>query len=871
MNPEQVRTVLVLSADMGEGHNATGRALAEAAQERWPGCTVRWLDTLDVMGPGIGPLFRQIYVTNVESTPWLYEYFYASLWRHRWFARSSKAFVGIWCAARLAPRLRRLQPDVILSTYPLGSAGLAWLRRRGRLDTPAAAWVSDFAPHPFWVYPELDKTYVMDPLAVQRALAAEPGTDVQVSELPVLRAFRQAGSGPARQRTRARLGVGPQDRLVMVSSGALGFGEVVATVQALLQAGDGVHVLVVCGRNAALRAAVEQLQQERDGAAAGGRLLVRGWVEDMPDLLAAADAVVSNAGGATCLEALAAGRQVLMYRPIAAHGRANAELMAQAGAAEVCLTPGQLTEAARRLVDRPAGDHSPTGSEPAALAVPLVQTMTDVAASPVRSRPPAARAGRAQPLAASDALFLNVDTEDAPQQIGTVAILDPGPAGPIGTAELVDLIEAVPRVRGRLRRGGLLRSPSWSPLPAADLSGHVDQRSLDAQEPEALAAAVDDFFSGRLDLAAPPARIRLLHGLPDGQQAVLVQVHHALCDGVVLTSALVARAMAGGRPQDAATRPSPAEPSARVAGPVRARGAAAARPGRRPDLATARHLAGGLLSLARGGRAPRSMLTDPLRTSARSQLLVDLPTQEVRRCARTHATSTGELVIALVADALPRAVPELSVPGSSVRVMVPRTMRSLRRAEGGAAHRDGNRTGATPVDLPTGPMPFTERVAGVRAALRGQQAAGQPAAARQVLTLVGVLPPGLRRWVHRRIYSPTWFNAIGTMLPAVPRGAQVYGRALPRAYPVLPLAPGTQLAFGALPTVGTIGLCLTLGPVLATRRAELAEAVRDALARAAEGPDRAGRPAGRAPTGRGSVTGRGRMTGHGIAGSGVPA
>ena len=122
------RRVLIVSADMGQGHNATGRALEEAACSIWPGIEVRWLDTLDVMGRGVGPLFRGIYVANVQRTPWLYEYFYNSLCRYRWFARSAKRFVGAWAGRRLAKHVREFDPDVILSTYPLGTAGLAWLR-----------------------------------------------------------------------------------------------------------------------------------------------------------------------------------------------------------------------------------------------------------------------------------------------------------------------------------------------------------------------------------------------------------------------------------------------------------------------------------------------------------------------------------------------------------------------------------------------------------------------------------------------------------------------------------------------------------------------------------------------------------------------
>lgn len=52
-------------------------------------------------------------------------------------------------------------------------------------------------------------------------------------------------------------------------------------------------------------------------------------------------------------EALACGRPVLMHRPIAAHGRANARLMAEAGLAVVCEADGELAAAVRRMLDTP--------------------------------------------------------------------------------------------------------------------------------------------------------------------------------------------------------------------------------------------------------------------------------------------------------------------------------------------------------------------------------------------------------------------------------------------------------------------------------------------------------------------------------------
>ncbi len=825
--------VVVISADMGEGHNATARALAEAAHQCWPGCEVSWLNTLDLMGPGVGPLFRSIYVANVETTPWLYEFFYASLWRHPWFARASKAFVGAWSGRPLARRLTELRPDVVLSTYPLGSAGLAWLRKRGRLPQPAGAWVSDFSPHPFWVYAELDATFVMHDLAVPVAEAAETGARLAVCPAPVVRAFPEAAASHAGSPVRRGLGVPDGALLVLVSCGAYGFGTVRQAVAAVLDAGGEVHVAAVTGTNATLRGELE------DGFRDDARAHILGWVDDMPALLAASDTVVSNAGGATALEALAAGRRVVMFQPIAAHGRANAELMAQAGVAEVCDTPAELTAATRRLLERPREDRraAPVDGLSTAQALELLLAgpvrSTESARRSAKRRPPAegstwpcAEVPVAQRLPAADAVFLDIDTAAVPQQIGTVVLLEPGAAGPLSIQAARRLAEAIPRVQGRLSRGRLWRSPTWRPIGrgAGPIASTAD---LDLHDPSALGRAVDEFFSHRLDLAGPPARIRLLDGLPDGRQALLVQAHHALCDGVVLIRALVERANALPADPSAGLADVPAAPS-RQAGPPpgRARGGWGHR--RRAGLL----LLDGVWSLARAGRAPRTVLAARVASASRHHVLVPLPAEAVRRAARAHGTSTGELLIALLMDAVGAAVPGACDGTGTLRVLVPRTLRGRGETATTTSLDGGNRTGATPVDLPVGRLPLAERIEAVGAVMRRQAHGDQPQAARAVLGLVGSLPPVLRRPLNRAMYRSTWFSAVATVLPGLVRDVHIAGSTVTDAFPVLPLAPGTQLAFGAIPRRDVVDVCLTLGPVLGPYGDALAGALSDSLQRA---------------------------------------
>jgi UDP-N-acetylglucosamine:LPS N-acetylglucosamine transferase len=87
--------VPIVSAAIGAGHDATGRALAQAARRNWPGCEVRWLDILDAMGPGIARLARGFYTFQIQHVPWLYNMFFRAIWKHRWYLASTRHLLGI--------------------------------------------------------------------------------------------------------------------------------------------------------------------------------------------------------------------------------------------------------------------------------------------------------------------------------------------------------------------------------------------------------------------------------------------------------------------------------------------------------------------------------------------------------------------------------------------------------------------------------------------------------------------------------------------------------------------------------------------------------------------------------------------------------
>lgn len=853
------RRILFVSANMGAGHNATARAVEQSAHRLWPEADVRHVDTLDVMGPGVGPVFRQIYVTNVQTTPWLYEYFYDSLWRHRWFASASKRFTGAWCGRRLARVVDNYQPDLIVSTYPLGSSGLQWLRRRGELDVPVAAWVSDFAPHPFWVYPDLDVHFVMHDACVGQARVAEPDAAVRVAAPPVADAFAPADRAVARD----KLGLDQSKFLAVLSCGYFGFGTVETAVDTLLDIDPRVQVVAVCGHNEQLRRRLAARGEPAE------RLLVLGWVEDMPTYVSAADVMVTNAGGATSLEAMACGRAVLMFEPIAAHGRANAELMAEAGLALLCRGPRQLRDTVRGLLNEPgrladieraalAHTESHTREDDLRLVTgggrPALSGDADHDRQPrgaVRGNDRAAV--RLRPMHAEDAFFLYTDTPSVTQLIGGVVYTE----RPIELEEAVagigERVESLPNLRRRLVAGrSRWRRPAWLLEDAIDVRQHVRERVLGADgEPATFGELVDDFFSTPLDMRKPLWEAHLVRDPAGSQSGLVVKMHHALGDGFAAIDSMAglldeaagsesrtrrsvetaARLSDGSRdsrksrrrrPLSSASAPHDGDGADRTTDPASKQAAGTlTQAGQRT-----KRVVTGTYQLARGGMAPKTPLNGPMAQGQRRHGLLSLPVPEVRATARGLGSDTNSLLLALVVDGLARLLDKRGEPtaGTSVRMMIPRTIRTLE-----TRHALGNITAAIPVDMPLGPMSPQARLADVRDRMGRQLKSGQPEATRVLIKSMGVLPAPLHARLARGAYRSRWFNAIVSVIPGPRRAQHFHGNQLTEVYPILPMAEGVGLAVGLMRWADAFSIGLTGDAGLLDDVDTLAEAVREAF------------------------------------------
>jgi UDP-N-acetylglucosamine:LPS N-acetylglucosamine transferase len=385
--PGGPKRVLILSADVGEGHAAAARALARQIESAPGEAEVTVIDGLAAMGPLLQPVVEDGYRVQLRFFPWTYTVVYWLLETVAPIRALARKLLCLFGSRPLARRIAEHDPDVVVSTYPAVTVVLARLRRTRRVHCPTVATITDLTGLFFWAQPGIDTHLVMygESLHSVERIAGE-GSAHLVRPLiasEFLDERSQAGS-------RRALELPVEGRLVVVSGGGWGVGDIEGAVREIASIPEVSAIVCLAGRN-------EQLHKRLgDDFAGEPRVHVYGFTDRMPEILAAADTLVHSTGGVTCLEAKATGTPVVSYGLPVGHARLNTRAMADLGLLRLANDTRELREHVQASF---AEHHALSGRAPHPREGLLAVAGENTLAAPELADPPHPRADPPHPHA----------------------------------------------------------------------------------------------------------------------------------------------------------------------------------------------------------------------------------------------------------------------------------------------------------------------------------------------------------------------------------------------------------------------------------------------------------------------------------------
>jgi processive 1,2-diacylglycerol beta-glucosyltransferase len=321
--------ILVLSASVGAGHLRAAQAVELALREVAPDAVVRNLDVLELTNTAFRRIYGRAYLDLVNKAPHVLGYFYDLLDRPRRPNSTRDRLRLALEKLNLRKFTRLLQeepPDLAINTHFLPAEIIAALRRKGKLTLPQVTVTTDFETHRLWVNQPCEHYFTATEEGARYLHSwGVPATDTTVTGIPIHPVFSKPKD---RAECRAKHGLANDRPVVLQLAGGFGVGPVAKLYEALLQVPRPLQLVVVAGRNEAVRAELAaHSPPERH------RVKVLGFTDQIDELMAAADLVVSKPGGLTTSEVLARGAVMVIVNPIPGQESRNSDYLLESGAA----------------------------------------------------------------------------------------------------------------------------------------------------------------------------------------------------------------------------------------------------------------------------------------------------------------------------------------------------------------------------------------------------------------------------------------------------------------------------------------------------------------------------------------------------------
>ncbi|MCC6429206.1 MAG: UDP-N-acetylglucosamine--LPS N-acetylglucosamine transferase [Phycisphaerales bacterium] len=326
-------------------------AVELALREVAPGAIVRNLDVLTCATAAFRKVYASMYLDLVNRAPHLLGWFYDVTDKAPSTTRRTDRLRVLVQRANL----KKLDPilkgekgnggpwDLFINTHFLPPEIIGRMRRKGQLPVSSRhlTVVTDFDAHGLWVQdPTAGYFVATEEAAITLGRWGMPREIVQITGIPIHPRFAKAVSS---EEARTKHGLS-QDRLVVLPlAGGFGVGPIEELYRAILTLGRPVHVCVVCGRNAKLKATLGKIK-----AGAFHKVTVLGFTTDMDELMAASDVVVTKPGGLTTSEILARGTALAIANPIPGQESRNRDYLLEHGAG---IKIGNPAVAAHKLGD----------------------------------------------------------------------------------------------------------------------------------------------------------------------------------------------------------------------------------------------------------------------------------------------------------------------------------------------------------------------------------------------------------------------------------------------------------------------------------------------------------------------------------------
>lgn len=305
-------------------HNAT-LAIEKALKELDHHVSVLNINSFNYTNPLMEKFINKAYMGVIKKAPRLWDYLYDN---PGFFKQTQRIKDSVHKSnfRKLNVLFGEFRPTAVVCTQAFPCGLSADYKRVFNIKIPLFGVLTDFFPHSYWVYNEVDYYIVPSQEAKERFIQEGiPEERIKQFGIPIDPKFAKSYD---RQKLASELHLDLSIPTILIMGGGQGIGPIKHIVAGLNKSKADFQVIAVAGTNKKLLRWLKKIALSYTK-----RLYPLEYVQNIEELMEVADFIISKPGGLTTAEALAKGLPMIIIKPIPGQEENNTEFLLRQGVA----------------------------------------------------------------------------------------------------------------------------------------------------------------------------------------------------------------------------------------------------------------------------------------------------------------------------------------------------------------------------------------------------------------------------------------------------------------------------------------------------------------------------------------------------------
>lgn len=337
--------VLLLYISENSGHHQATKAIEEALYLGNPQIEVLNINSFNYTNPILERIINNLYNKVIKNKPEVWKYLYDNPKIVRRTRRLRKV-IHKFNSKKLEKLIDDFNPEAIVCTQAFPCGMIADLKKTNKIDVPLIGVLTDYAPHSYWMYGDVDAYVVPSEQTKKRFIdnGIKPERIFPYG-IPISPKFSEACEKNMVAKT---LGIEEDLPTVLMMGGGQGLGPIEELIFAANTIDKPFQIIVVCGLNGKLKKWLEKRK-----LLFRKKMIILGYTTQVEMLMDAADLIVSKPGGLTTAEALTKALPIVVVNPIPGQEAMNTEFLLEEGVAVKARNPLNAAMLIEELLNEP--------------------------------------------------------------------------------------------------------------------------------------------------------------------------------------------------------------------------------------------------------------------------------------------------------------------------------------------------------------------------------------------------------------------------------------------------------------------------------------------------------------------------------------